>query len=140
MPIPRTASTAGMPIVDVHIVQDQAAAATAGLSQRIADALGLALGAPPGRLWVRLHWIEPTHYAENGLPVAAGERPVFVSLLHADPPEGAARADQAAAVAATLADCLERSVERVHVEFAPAAAGRIAFGGTLQARPQGGSR
>jgi len=60
-----------------------------------------------------------------------GELPAFVTILHAHPPAGAALAAEVLAVTSAVANCLGRPAERVHVQYAPAAAGRQAFGGKL---------
>jgi hypothetical protein len=116
-----------MPILDVLLVADSV---PPGLAQAAADAAGGVLNAAPGRVWVRVQALPVAHYAENG--VAAPEpSPAFVTVLHARPPEGAARSGEARALAEALAPVLQRPPERVHIEYAAAGAGRIAFGGRL---------
>ena len=114
-----------MPIVDVHCVGASLPAADA-----LADVIGDALHLPPGRVWVRLHPLPAEHYAENGGPLQ-GALPVFVTILHARPPSGAALKAEVAALTRAVAGVCGRPAERVHVEYAPAGAGRIAFGGRL---------
>lgn len=118
---------ASVPILDLLLVADTVPPA---LAQAVADAAAGVLGAGPGRVWVRLHLLPPAHYAENGV-AAPSPLPVFVTLLHAHPPEGAARAAEVQALVAVLAPLLQRPSERVHIEYAAAGAGRIAFGGRL---------
>lgn len=120
-----------MPIVDVQVIAGAGEAARTSLARELADAIGAALAAPAGRVWVRLTWIPARDYAENGCELGEGETPVFVTVLHADPPEGEARATEASAIASAVAACLGRAVGWVHVEYAPAGRGRVAFGGTL---------
>jgi phenylpyruvate tautomerase PptA (4-oxalocrotonate tautomerase family) len=121
-----------MPILDIELVlPDGAPALDATLAQALADAAGRALGSPPGRTWVRLHALPAMHYAENEVPVGADELPLFATVLHARVPEGAALAAELVALTQALADCLGRAPGRVHVQYAPAAAGRQAFGGVL---------
>jgi hypothetical protein len=120
-----------MPILDVDLVVPDGAALPSGLARSLADRLGAVLQAPPGRVWVRLHALAATRYAENDVAVGADELPVFVTILHAHPPEGEARAREASAIASEVASVLGRNAERVHVEYAPAGAGRVAFGGKL---------
>lgn len=119
-----------MPIVDVQLVGREAAA-PAGLARAIADALAPPLGAAAGRVWVRLATLPPSAYAENGVAHDETPQPVFVTVLHADLPPAEALAAEAATLAQALAACLACPVERVHVEYAPAGRGRIAFGGRL---------
>lgn len=114
-----------MPIVDVHCVGAPVPAADA-----LADVIGDALHQPPGRVWVRLHPLPAEHYAENGDPLQ-GALPIFVSILHARPPAGAALRAEVAALTQAVAAACGRPAERVHLEYAPAGAGRIAFGGRL---------
>lgn len=120
-----------MPIVDVLVVQGAEGAASLPSARALADALGRAFGAPPGRVWVRLATLAPDDYAENGVAAADTPAPVFVTLLHARPPEGEARAIEAMAVATAVAQACARDVALVHVEYAPAGHGRVAFGGRL---------
>jgi phenylpyruvate tautomerase PptA (4-oxalocrotonate tautomerase family) len=121
-----------MPILDIELVQpDGAAPPAAVLTQALADAAGRVLGAAPGRIWVRLRVLPASQYAENEAVVAADEQPVFATVLHAHLPQGDALAAEAAALTQALAACLGRSPQRVHVQYAPAAAGRQAFGGVL---------
>lgn len=118
-----------MPILDVCWVGALPADA-AELASRLADAAGDALNAAPGRVWVRLHPLPAEHYAENGGPVP-GAPPLFVRILHARPPAGAALQAEVAALTAARARASGRPAERVHLEYAPAWAGRMAFGGRL---------
>ncbi len=120
-----------MPILDIEPVLDAAAPIDPALAQRLTDAAAAVLGCAPGRLWLRLRPLPAERYAENGAVLVDGERPTFVTVLHAHPPEGDARAREAAALTAAIASVLGQSAERVHVQYAPAGAGRQAFGGRL---------
>lgn len=114
-----------MPIVDVHCVGAPLPAAGA-----LADVVGDALHLPPGRVWVRLHLLAAEQYAENGGPLS-GALPVFVRILHAHPPLGAALTAEIATLTSAVASICGRPAERVHIEYAPPGAGRVAFGGQL---------
>ena len=118
-----------MPLVDVEVIGS--VAARESLASALADALGRAFGSPAGHTWVRLRCLRAEHYAENGVPAADTPSPVFVTITAAMPPRGSARADEARRVAQAVAQVIGRPLERVHVEYAPPAAGRMAFGGTL---------
>ena len=120
-----------MPIVDVEIVGDGEPATGSPSAAALADTLGGIFGTAPGRTWVRLRGLPPSAYAENGIEVSSAGLPVFVTVLHACPPEGDARAAEVLAVTRAVADWARRDPQRVHVQYAPAAAGRQAFGGTL---------
>ena len=120
-----------MPIVDIELVCVQEPEITEVSVAVLADALGQVFASPPGHTWVRLRYLGSAAYAENQSVVAADELPVFVTVLHAHLPTGEALAVEARAVTSALANCLARSIERVHVQYAPAAAGRQAFGGVL---------
>jgi len=118
-----------MPIVDIEIVGGVAEGRDA--TSRLAFALGQALGAPAGSVWVRLRHIDPSTYAENG--PAPCPLPVFVRVL-ARGDGGANRATTARLIAdAVAADC-GRPRERVHVIFEPDAQGRVYFGGAPDSR------
>lgn len=121
-----------MPILDIELVQPAGAATpAAALAQALADAAGRVFGSAPGRTWIRLRVLGAAHYAENDATVAPDELPVFVTVLHARPPEGDALALQAVALTQALAACLGCAPQRVHVQYAPGAAGRQAFGGVV---------
>jgi phenylpyruvate tautomerase PptA (4-oxalocrotonate tautomerase family) len=120
-----------MPILDVEPVQAAHTAHDPTLTQRLADAAAAVFGSAPGRVWVRLRPLPAAQYAENGVVVAADEAPVFVTVLHAQPPHGDARTQEAAALTGAIARVFGWSDERVHVLYAPAGAGRQAFGGQL---------
>ena len=115
-----------MPIVDIETVGEAPTIAT----QALADALGDLFGSKAGTTWVRLRSLPHDHYAENDSPNAPPA--TFVTVLHHTPPAGNERRSQAAEIAAVVAFVTERPPEHVHVLFAPAAAGRIAFAGALQ--------
>lgn len=118
-----------MPIVDIQIVAAPDTELPGALAAQLADALGTVFQAGPGRVWVRLQRLAESGYAENATTERV--RPVFVRVLHADLPAPAALAAQAAAVAAAVAACLPCAASQVHVEYAPAGRGRMAFGGQL---------
>lgn len=122
-----------MPIVDVEIVCDAARAAGVASTSALADALGQVFGSAPGQTWVRLRLLERLAYAENGVSLDAGDGPVFVTVLHAHLPQGAALQAELAAVTQAVAHSVGRAADRVHVQYAPPGAGRQAFGGRLVA-------
>ena len=97
----------------------------------IADAVGRVFGSAPGRTWVRLRFLDSAQYAENDVSISETELPVFVTVLHACPPVAAALTAEVSALTATVAKLTGRPAERVHVQYAPAAVGRQAFGGKL---------
>lgn len=115
-----------MPILDIHWAGPPPASAD-DMAAALADACGDALRQPPGRVWVRLHLV---HHAENGGPLA-GAAPVFVTVLHLQPPQGAALQAEVSALTSAVAATAGRPRERVHVEYAAPGAGRVAFGGRL---------
>jgi phenylpyruvate tautomerase PptA (4-oxalocrotonate tautomerase family) len=119
-----------MPIVTVEYVADDAVV-PGDLARRLADAIGDALGATPGRTWVRLHAIPRAQYAESGAGAEDAPVPVFVTVLRRKLPPEATLEAEAAALAHAVSQVMARAPDCVHVEFAPAAAGRLAFGGKL---------
>lgn len=120
-----------MPILDVQPVLDDGTATDPGLARRVADAAAQVFGSAAGRVWVRLAPLPAAQYTENGIDAGATPRPVFVTVLHAQPPAGEALAREAQALTRALAAVFAQAPERVHVQYAPAASGRQAFGGTL---------
>jgi phenylpyruvate tautomerase PptA (4-oxalocrotonate tautomerase family) len=120
-----------MPIVDVRLVLRTGASPKPHLARAIADAVGVALELPPGRVWVRLSGIAEQDYAENGTSVEEARAPVFVSVLHAALPPQPALEAEAKLLAATIAGLVGTGAESVHIEYAPPGRGRVAFGGNL---------
>ena len=119
-----------MPIIDVAIVVREGEVVQEGTARALANCVAGVLGAGPGRVWVRLQLLPPESYAENG-PEEERAYPVFVRVLHADlgPQEHLER--EASALAQAVGTCLTRSPGSVHIEYAPAGRGRVAFGGHL---------
>ena len=120
-----------MPIIDVELVASDGSDLKEHSVAAIADALGKVLGSPPGRTWVRLRVLSSSAYAENEASLSEDELPVFATVLHRRLPDGAALVAEVEAITAAIANCLHRKPERVHVQYAPAASGRQAFGGKL---------
>lgn len=120
-----------MPVIDVCLVVDERRGIPPKVTQLVADQLGSALGVPQGHLWVRLQIIPSEHYAENDASLESDELPVFVRVLHSRPPTGNELTREAALVSRTVGCAIGRDPSRVHVEYAPPGAGRMAFGGQL---------
>ena len=120
-----------MPIVDVELVCESEVEFGNVSPRAFADAIGAVIRTPPGRTWVRLRFFDSAQYAENDVSVSKTELPVFVTVLHARPPVAAALSAEVSALTATVAKLTGRPAERVHVQYAPAAVGRQAFGGEL---------
>lgn len=120
-----------MPIIDACIVIPDVDPEPIGAAKAIADAVAATLGAAPGRVWVRLHLLPQTRYAENGTDDAPC--PVFLRVLHADAKPVDLLAREAEGLAQAVGACLGRPSEFVHIEYAPAGRGRIAFGGRMLA-------
>ena len=120
-----------MPIVEIEVICQTEAQFGEIEVQLLADAVGKAISSTPGRMWVKLRYLSSSGYAENEAVVSASELPTFVSVLHAQLPQGEALAAEARAVTLAVATCLGRAAEFVHVQYETAAAGRQAFGGTI---------
>ena len=120
-----------MPIVDVEMVIAATEATEPGLAAALADAVGEVLESEAGSVWVRLRRLSETRYAENGGGPPDGVRPVFVTVLLAHVPEGAALQDQVRRLTDVIAAVCNRPAENVHVLYLPEARGRMAFGGRL---------
>ena len=120
-----------MPILDLELVGHTESTLPPLLAQRVADGVAQALACAPGRVWVRVRGLPAHCYAENHSTLADDELPVFGTLLHAHPPTGDALQAELSALTQAIAVACGRNPERVHVQYAPAAAGRQAFGGRL---------
>lgn len=122
-----------MPMIEIErVLPDGMSAPAPGLAQRLADAAGLALGSARGHTWLRLRTLPASAYAESGVPsLAAADLPVFVTVLQAHPLQGDALAAQVRTLTEALARVLACNPSLVHVQIAPGAAGRQAFGGRM---------
>ena len=122
-----------MPIVDVEVVGggEGASSGVAVSARALADALGQVFASPAGRTWVRLHNLDGADYAENEVALSESDWPVFVTVQHAHPPAGSALASELDTVTQVVARCVARAPERVHVQYAAAGQGRMAFGGRV---------
>ena len=121
-----------MPILEVEVVgQQQGDPPTEKLAERIAQAVGKALGVPNGQLWVKVSKLSAMSYAENGPPT--GTLPVFVRVLvrTRDPSVWPQRA---ATINVAVAEATNRKRESVHVIFEPDATARVFFGGAPDSR------
>ena len=117
-----------MPILDVEVVADSV---PAGVARALADAAGAVFGSPAGQTWVRLRHLPPALYAENGADVPSDGAPVFVTVTKRALPAPAVLVQEIDALTHAIAGVVGRSPRRVHVQYAPAALGRMAFGGVL---------
>lgn len=117
-----------MPIIDIELVTATEVPPDSGVTCALANELGDALEAAPGKVWVRLRILSSANYAENR--VKAPE-PVFVTVLASAPPEGDVLRRRVTAITEIVARLTRRKQAHVHVLFEPAARGRIAFGGRL---------
>ncbi len=119
-----------MPIIDIEFVQERPGPMEPTLARKLGDALGEVFGAAKGKVWLRLRELPYGAYAENG--VAKPPKPVFVTVLASEPPEGAELKEHIEAITEVVAKHSHRAKEHVHVYFEPAARGRIAFGGKIK--------
>lgn len=71
------------------------------------------------------------NYAENGTTVEDSELPIFVQVQQLDWSIDESRIHEAASLAAAVAACTNRKIDRIHIEYAPPGRGRVAFGGNL---------
>ena len=120
-----------MPIVDIEVVTADTGTIGKDTLQLLADELGDLFGSASGGTWVRLRSIDPDAYAENRAARGSQARPTFVNVLRAELPESSELRREMAAVAEIVARVLDHPRENVHVLYAPAARGRIGFGGAL---------
>lgn len=118
-----------MPIVDVEMVGPPPGDLRQGLARRLADSLSTALGAPGTR--VKVHILDEVDYAETGGGPAAGSKPVFVTLVLEEVPEGVLRQEQVQAVASAVSGACRRPSASVHVIYELPARGRVAISGKL---------
>src|SRR6186997_2430663 len=114
-----------MPIVDVEIVGSDSVASD--LASRLADMAGQVFGGPPASTWVRVRLLPRHLYAENGIQTPDGWHSVFVTVLKAQRPTGAALETEVRALTEGVASGCGRPPENVHILYESDAQGRIAF-------------
>ncbi len=120
-----------MPVVDVEVVSGSGDEPQPGLSQRLADAVGDALGSAPGSTWLRLYVLPTDRYAENRTERADTPTPVFVTVLTRLRPQGTDLTEQIGRVTRAVASVMDADPELVHVIYAEPGRDRVAFGGRL---------
>ena len=119
-----------MPLVEIEFVGSMPPSA-GELSRELADALGEVFQSARAETWIRMRHLPVDHYAENGEDDPMGAEAIFVSITKRDLPDPSLLANEATQVASVVATLCQRSIDRVHVIYEPAARGRIAFGGRL---------
>ena len=120
-----------MPIVDVTIVVGRGEEIAADLAQTLAAAIGRAINTPAGQTWVRLHLLAHDRYAENSSQLKSTDLPVFVAVLTRRLPDRPQLVEAIAKLTRAISEATGRPPDRVHIEYAPGAVGRVAFGGKL---------
>jgi phenylpyruvate tautomerase PptA (4-oxalocrotonate tautomerase family) len=120
-----------MPIVTVEVVAGAIDAMAQDLVQSLADAIGRALKSPPGQTWVRVRSLARDQYAENEALADGAQLPVFVTILKRQSSQPAELEGEVTALTRAVAQVIGRPTTCVHIEYAPAAAGRLSFGGVL---------
>jgi phenylpyruvate tautomerase PptA (4-oxalocrotonate tautomerase family) len=120
-----------MPIITIEVVAGANDAMAQDVVQSLADAIGRALESPPGQTWVRVRSLARDQYAENEALLAADQLPVFVTILKRQSPQRTELEGEISALTLAIAKVIGRPATCVHIEYAPAAAGRLAFGGVL---------
>lgn len=120
-----------MPILEVELIVDSDEKLDGDVAQAIADVAGVALGSPASATWVRVRKLPREQYAENGGSLSKECRPVFVSVLKARMPSESELEHEITRLTEGIAAVCKRSVSNVHIVYLPAAAGRVAFGGSL---------
>lgn len=119
-----------MPILDIEVVMGPKDELPRDAAPTIADRAGEVLGSEPGRTWVKVRALPENQYAENG-GVAAGVKPVFISVLLREPSSPKDKQGWAKALAEAAAPVFGRQEGNIHVLFLSPGQGRIAFGGRL---------
>ncbi|MCZ6678626.1 MAG: hypothetical protein O7E52_15425 [Candidatus Poribacteria bacterium] len=122
-----------MPIVDIEILQNESSEPMAvDLPQRIADSLGDVFETQSAQTWVKVHYHQRTHYAENHSILPYEIKPVMVKILKRQLADSDVLKEEASRVAETVATICHCPVANVHVLYEPQGLGRIAFGGVLE--------
>jgi phenylpyruvate tautomerase PptA (4-oxalocrotonate tautomerase family) len=119
-----------MPILDVEIVGKIPTTNEEQLAQRLANVAGEVLKSNRSGTWVKVRFLNPEDYAENG-GAPEGVAPVFVRIIQKIQPPPEQLRKQADALSSAVATVCDRQAENVHIIYEPPGRGRIAFGGKL---------
>jgi phenylpyruvate tautomerase PptA (4-oxalocrotonate tautomerase family) len=119
-----------MPIVDIEIVGSKSVGKN--LAARLADMAGQVFCSQPASTWVRVRRLPPHFYAENNTKKPRGWRSVFVTVIKARRPTGAALASEVRNLTEGVAKVCGCPPANVHILYESDAQGRIAFGGRLR--------
>jgi len=98
---------------------------------KLADYLGSIFNSDAGGTWVKLHYLDRDHYAENETHPDTNIQPTFVEVLKRTLPQQETLALEAEQIAVKVAHVLSRPLENVHIIYLPPGEGRVAFGGKL---------
>jgi phenylpyruvate tautomerase PptA (4-oxalocrotonate tautomerase family) len=121
-----------VPIITIQIVvSNNENSFSAELLAQLADGLGSIFNSNAGGTWVKLEYLDRSHYAENGTLMDENIQPTFVEILKRTLPDQEALAFEAEQIAAKVAHVLSRPPENVHIIYLPPGEGRVAFGGKL---------
>jgi hypothetical protein len=120
-----------MPILTIEFVHEPGELPPENAPREIANLAGEIFATPAGQTWVRLRLLGKASYTENGMSPAETPSPVFVSVLKRSLDNPEQLVAESKSLAKGIGDVFSRPTENVHIEFEPAGAGRIAFGGEL---------
>lgn len=116
-----------MPILDVEVVGHNQ---REGLAQSLADAAEKVFETNKGNIWVKVHFIPKSQYAENG-GTPETLNPVFITAQLGQS-YGKKDQDQVAVeLTEAFSKVIDRPKENIHIIFEPSLRGRIAFGGKM---------
>ena len=122
-----------MPIIRMEVVLEEAEELPEKqVLQALADGLGECMHSRPGGTWLMASGVPAAQYVENGGPVPAGIRPVFLTVIRHKIPDEETLTAECRKMAALAGEYLDRPADNIHITFEPEAAGRIAFGGELR--------
>ena len=121
-----------MPIVTIQIVISKSEKTYSSTQvEKLSDDLGVIFNSEPSGTWVKLEYLDRSHYSENEVRPDSSVQPTFVEVLKRSLPNQDALAAEAQLIAAKVAHVLSRPVDNVHVIYLPPSEGRVAFGGNL---------
>jgi phenylpyruvate tautomerase PptA (4-oxalocrotonate tautomerase family) len=116
-----------MPILDVEIIGHNR---TEGLAQLLADAAEKVFEAEKGNIWVKVHYVPKSQYAENG-GTSENLNPVFITAQLGQSYGKKDQGQVAVELTEVFSKVVERPKENIHIIFEPSLRGRIAFGGKM---------
>jgi hypothetical protein len=119
-----------MILMNVQVVSDDSSQADAW-AQSIADVTGRIFQLTEGQVATQLHFLDPCHYAENGIPPYSTPKPAFVRMTCDLLPASPQLEIQTRQLASEISSILHLPLSWIYLSYHAPAVGRISIGGEM---------